>query len=224
MFVSATLEGIVVTVPDLRKTSKRVPVANFAIATQDTTWVVAAWADLATEVLDQVQVRDHVQVTGTFADSGQFVGSDGITRTRIEVRAQSVAPNPAEVEQPAVLTLRGTVATEPDTYTDDDGRQLLEVDVRTSRIRRGEDAREADITFWPVTIEHPELIAQASAWRVGDPVVVTGHARPLVDPPPETPQVEVWARSAGRDLYSQDLPLTTAAPRPTRSRRGGHAR
>ena len=217
MFVSATLEGRVVIAPDLRKTGKKVPVSNFTVATGQTTWVVAAWSDLAYEVLDKVHEGDHVCVAGTLASSGQFTGADGQTRTRIEVRAQAVALNPAPVAVDLDLTLRGTVATVPDAY-EDQGQQVLEVDVRTSRLRRGGDG-EADVTYWPVTVAGPELIAHASTWTVGEPVVVVGQARPLSGTEPDVPQVEVWARSVGRDLYPQDLPPTTGQPR-TSARRG----
>lgn len=231
MFVSATLVGPVVTKPDIRYTTRGVPVANFAIsthpekATEDTmtTWVIAAYASLADEVMANIAEGDSVIVTGTFSASDPFTSADGITRTRIECRAQSVAPALGASVAPAVFALRGTVATVPDLYWEGDGSPgpvdaTVELDVRTSRFKRGDAAQEADVTFWPVTAYGDMAVAMAD-WQVGDSVVVVGEARPLTEVAPDTPQVEILATSAGVDLYPQEAHPAAKLARPGRAER-----
>lgn len=226
MFVSATLEGTVVTAPARKSTRQGVPVANFAVSTKEKTrgpggvyvdgnmitWVVAAYAELAVQVLDTIRLGQSVVVTGSLSASEPFTGSDGIDRLRIEMRAQSVAPNYSDEGQPPVIVLRGAVASTPEL---DYGTPVpqVDVDVRTSRFRRGDVADEADVTYWPVSAAGA-LAERMAEWKPGDAVVVVGTARPLADPPRGVPQVEIWARSAGPELNTREHhPLPPGAAR-----------
>lgn len=216
MFVQATLIGSVVTVPDLKATGSGTPVANFGISTKRkarqgtqwvdvdvTTWVVKAYGRLAVQAMGAVRLGQSVVVTGMLAAS-TWTDRGGVERTRIEMRAQSLALNLADTTAPVTLTLRGSLAGEPQLFHEGPA-PLAELEVRTSRIRRTSPVPdEVDVTVWPVTATGDMAERIAESWTPGMAVVVTGEVRPLPDPGPHAPQLEVWAHSAGQDLVTEE--------------------
>lgn len=220
MFVQTTLVATVVAPPQHNRTnSQRTPITNFAVSTKRkgqnadgmwvdtdvTTWIVHAYGELAVTVLDTCQVGQSYVITGSLY-SNRWTTPEGVARTRIDMRALSIAPNLGEESEPVRLSIRGTVAEVPE-EVQDDGPTIAETSVRTSRFKRGRVDEETDITFWPV-IATGSMAERMSDWKVGDDVVVLGEARPVEQPEPDSPQVEVWATIAGRDLAPQKTPTS----------------
>lgn len=218
MFVQTTMVGTVVTPPQHTRTSNRTPVTNFALSTKRktrnsdgmwvdadvTTWIVHAYGDLAVRVLDTCQIGQSYLVTGSLY-ANEWTTPEGVARTRIDMRALSIAPNLGDESDPVRLVLRGTVAEVPEEVQDGGTPTIIETSVRTSRFKRGRADEEADVTYWPVTAMGP-MAERMMDWRVGEEVVVIGEARPVDQVEPDSPQVEVWATTAGRDLVPQRTP------------------
>lgn len=211
MFVQGTLVGTVVTEPDRQTTSRGKAAVNLAVSTAEAgaddpeaiTWLVTAYGEMAEPVTENLTYGDPVIIHGFFVASS-WRDAEGTERTTILVRAQSVALDLIGRRPEVLLTLRGRVVATPrlGTY---ENQPLAELEVRTSRYKRGDTSDEADITHWPVAAGGAAA-ERVADWRAGDAVMVVGRARPLADPPPNTPLVEIWVEAAGVELAAEPGP------------------